>query len=79
MGQNPVVDQILTDYETLEPGQSDSWNPVGSKFQLGYRLSLFYALARALQQVEPPLADLRVLDLGCGNGRSTRMYLDMGL
>jgi len=79
MNREPVVDQILADYSRLEPGQSDSWNPVSSKFQLGYRLNLFYALTRALQYVDHPLQDLRVLDLGCGTGRSTRMYLDMGL
>jgi SAM-dependent methyltransferase len=73
------VEQILEDYRDLEPDQSDSWNPVGSKFQLGYRLNLFFALARALQRSERPLHELRVLDLGCGNGRSARMYLDMGL
>jgi SAM-dependent methyltransferase len=79
MDRDPVVDQILADYSHLEPGQSDSWNPISSKFQLGYRLNLFYALAKALQYVDRPLQDLRVLDLGCGNGRSTRMYVDMGL
>ncbi|HEV7384431.1 MAG TPA: class I SAM-dependent methyltransferase [Phenylobacterium sp.] len=73
------VDQILTDYSSLEPDKADSWNPVGSKFQLGYRLNLFFALARALQHIDDRLEDLRVLDLGCGNGRSARMYLDMGL
>jgi SAM-dependent methyltransferase len=73
------VDQVLADYNALEPDRADSWNPVGSKFQLGYRLNLFYALARALQRVGGRLGDLRVLDLGCGNGRSARMYLDMGL
>ena len=79
MDREHFVEQILADYSTLEPDQSDSWNPVGSKFQLGYRLNLFYGLARAMQYIEHPLRDLRVLDLGCGNGRSTRMYLDMGL
>jgi SAM-dependent methyltransferase len=79
MASERLVGQILSDYNTLEPGQSDSWNPVGSKYELGYRLNLFYALARSLQFIEPPLRDLRVLDLGCGNGRSARMYLDMGL
>jgi len=79
MDRDPVVDQILADYSRLEPGQSDSWNPLSSKYQLGYRLNLFYALTRALQHVDRPLQDLNVLDLGCGNGRSTRMYLDMGL
>ena len=79
MDRERFVERILADYSSLEPDQSDSWNPVGSKFQLGYRLNLFYGLARALQHIEAPLRDLRVLDLGCGNGRSTRMYLDMGL
>jgi SAM-dependent methyltransferase len=73
------VDQILADYSSLEPDQADSWNPVGSKFELGYRLNLFFALTRALQRVDGQLEQLRVLDLGCGNGRSTRMYLDVGL
>ena len=76
---NGFVDQVLADYGALEPGKADSWNPVDSKFQLGYRLNLFFALARALQHIDDRLEDLRVLDLGCGNGRSTRMYLDMGL
>ena len=74
-----LVDQVLADYSTLEPDRADSWNPVGSKFQLGYRLNLFFALARALQRIDGQVEDLRVLDLGCGNGRSARMYLDMGL
>lgn len=73
------VDQILADYSSLEPDQADSWNPVESKFELGYRLNLFFALTRALQRVDGQLEQLRVLDLGCGNGRSARMYLDLGL
>lgn len=79
MLQKPVVEKVLADYSNLEPDQSDSWSPVGSKYQLAYRLNLYYSLARALQHVECPIEDLQVLDLGCGNGRSTRMYLDMGL
>jgi SAM-dependent methyltransferase len=79
MDSEALVEQVLADYSGLEPGQSDSWNPVGSKFELGYRLNLFHALASALQHVEFPLRELQVLDLGCGNGRSARTYLDMGL
>jgi SAM-dependent methyltransferase len=74
-----VVEQVLADYVALEPDQADAWNPARSKFELGYRLNLFYGLARALQKSDHALEDLRVLDLGCGNGRSARMYLDMGL
>lgn len=74
-----LVEQIRADYERLEPGEADAWNPVGFKYQLGYRLNLFYALTRALEAARRPLSQLRVLDLGCGNGRSARMYLDLGL
>jgi SAM-dependent methyltransferase len=79
MTADAAIRKLLDDYSQLEPGDADAWNPVGSKFQLGYRLNLYYALARALSLAGVPAADLRVLDLGCGNGRSTRMYLDMGL
>ncbi|MDB5453647.1 MAG: hypothetical protein JWO33_2225 [Caulobacteraceae bacterium] len=77
--QDRYVEQVLTDYADLEPEGADSWNPVTSKFQLGYRLNLYYALTCALQRCETPLDALKVLDLGCGNGRSTRTYLAMGL
>jgi SAM-dependent methyltransferase len=77
--QDRYLEQVLADYAELEPDGADSWNPLTSKFQLGYRLNLSYALARALQRCGAPLEALNVLDLGCGNGRSTRAYLAMGL
>jgi SAM-dependent methyltransferase len=36
-------------------------------------------LTRALQIIDEDIGELKVLDLGCGNGRSTRLYIDMGL
>jgi SAM-dependent methyltransferase len=74
-----AVGQVISDYERLEPGGADSWNPLGSKYQLGYRLAQFYALTMAIRASGVDPDSLRVLDLGCGNGRSTRMYLDLGL
>ena len=79
MAKDASIQKVLDDYAQLEPGESDSWNPVESKYQLGYRLNLYYAAAKALSVAAAPRSDLRVLDVGCGNGRSTRMYLDMGL
>lgn len=76
---NAYFDQILRDYATLEPGEADTWNPVRNETELGYRMSFLFALTKALELCEVPLADLRVLDVGCGNGRSTRLYLDLGL
>jgi SAM-dependent methyltransferase len=63
----------------MEPGEGDAWNPVVMEFELAYRLSLYYALTKCLRLCELPLQDLRVLDVGSGNGRSTRMYTDLGL
>jgi len=74
-----VSEQILRDYEMLEPGEEDSWNPVHEDFELAYRLSMYYAVTKCLRLCELPLSDLRVLDVGSGNGRSTRMYTDLGL
>ena len=79
MNEKTYIPQILADYETLEPGETDSWNPLGNEYELAYRLAVFYALTQALEMSQIPLHDLRVLDLGCGNGRSTRMYVDLGL
>jgi SAM-dependent methyltransferase len=70
---------LVEHYDVLEPGAGDAWNPVHSDFELGYRLSLTYVLTQCLRLCEHPLGDLRVLDVGCGNGRSTRAYLDLGL
>jgi SAM-dependent methyltransferase len=73
-----TVQWMLNQYEQLEPGQSDSWNPLRSDVQLEYRLALFFALTRALRSTNAETASLSVLDFGCGNGRSTRMYVDLG-
>jgi SAM-dependent methyltransferase len=73
-----ILEQITSDYEILEPGESDTWNPLRNEFELAYRLSLFYALAQALACSHIPIQSMKVLDLGCGNGRSTRMYIDLG-
>lgn len=78
-GPNDLRAQILRDYNVLEPGQSDSWNPVDSDHELGYRMSMLFAIARGLRLCEIDLADLRVLDVGSGTGRSTRAYIDLGL
>ena len=83
MQMNKLADdlrsQIINDFSDLEPGESDSWNPVSNEFELGYRLSLFYAATKCMELCEIPIKDLKFLDLGSGNGRSTRMYIDLGL
>lgn len=74
-----ILEQIVSDYERLEPGEADTWNPLKDELQLAYRLSLFYSITQALALSHIPIESMKVLDLGCGNGRSTRMYIDLGL
>jgi SAM-dependent methyltransferase len=78
-GAQVYFDQVLHEYARMEPGETDTWNPVCNETELGYRLTFLFALTKCLELCEIPLRQLRVLDVGCGNGRSTRLYLDLGL
>ncbi|MEO5713231.1 MAG: class I SAM-dependent methyltransferase [Luteolibacter sp.] len=71
-------DAILTVYDTLEPGQADSWNPLYSDYQLTMRLSLLFLARESLRQVKRSIASMDILDIGCGTGRASRMYVDLG-
>ena len=77
--KDSLANQVRNAYDRLEPGEADTWNPLFSEFEIAYRLSLFYWLTQALLLSPLSLESLNVLDLGCGNGRSTRMYVDLGL
>ncbi len=71
--------RVLEQYRRLEPEGTDTWNPLGSERELVHRLALYEQIARALRCVPGEAAELRLLDVGCGTGRSTRVYLDFGL
>lgn len=71
--------QVLEDYVRLEPDEGDTWNPLHCEVELLHRAELFKRLTWALRAAKVDAAALQVLDVGCGNGRSTRMYLDLGL
>ncbi|RKY21306.1 MAG: hypothetical protein DRQ55_04805 [Planctomycetota bacterium] len=75
----PLARQVLEDYATLEPGDSDSWNPLRREVELEHRVELLRRLTWALRAAEVDAEQLSVLDVGCGTGRSTRMYLELGL
>lgn len=74
--------QAIKDYyAVLEPGQSDTWNPLIPQWEdieLYHRLTLFRELVYALRLVDYMKGSFKILDFGCGNGRSTRMYIDLG-
>lgn len=70
--------QVLSDYRRLEPGQADTWNPLFDDNELFQRLAIFRELTLALRQIKADLSKFKILDIGCGTGRSCRMYLDLG-
>ena len=70
--------QIHADYARLEPGTSDTWNPLHCDVELRHRMVLLDQLVHALRTARVDPTTTRVFDVGCGNGRSTRMYLDVG-
>lgn len=79
VGRRRPFQQVLDDYARLEPGESDTWNPLTRPVELEHRVELLRRLAEALRVAGRDVDALRVLDVGCGNGRSTRMYLELGL
>ena len=66
------VTQVIRDYDSIEPGDSDTFDPVERDGELAYRLALLDHVVVALRHSRAAISDLRVLDCGCGNGRSTR-------
>ena len=79
MVNHQAAEQILRDYRRMEPDGCDTWNPLLSDSELTYRLALFAHVTHALRHADVSTEALTVLDVGCGNGRSTRMYLDLGI
>ncbi|MFT7462169.1 MAG: SAM-dependent methyltransferase [Pseudohongiellaceae bacterium] len=75
----PRFQQVRDDYAALEPGRSDTWNPLLRDVELEHRIELMRRLVEALRVSGQDYAQLKVLDVGCGNGRSTRMYLELGI
>jgi SAM-dependent methyltransferase len=71
-------DDVITDYEHLEPPGTDAWNPLGNEVELWHRVRLFLALCAALKKIPIPLVEAKILDVGCGVGRSTRALLEFG-
>lgn len=71
-----MFEQVIKDYSHVTPA---TWSPLTSDTELWHRLRLFSEMSQALKLVSKPIETLRVLDVGCGAGRSTRALLEFGI
>jgi len=73
------IEAIRKLYLHMEPPGRDTWSPLRREVELHHRVRLMQEACRALQLIPIPAEQLRVLDVGCGVGRSTRLFVDLGV
>lgn len=73
-----MFEDVIREYEKLEPEGTDTWNPLGNDKELRGRFRVLSALNAALLKLYIPIADAKILDVGCGVGHSTRALLEFG-
>jgi SAM-dependent methyltransferase len=74
-----AVRKIREIYAHREPAGTDAWSPLHHDLQMWHRSRLMIEASRCLRLIPGPLEDLRVLDVGCGTGRSSRLLVDLGV
>jgi SAM-dependent methyltransferase len=66
-------------YSELEGPNEDTWSPLHNDVELWHRVRLLLEACRMIRMIPIPLAFLKVLDVGCGVGRSSRLLVDLGV
>ena len=76
--ENRMFEGVREQYGRIEPERTDCWNPLFKENELWHRLRLFSEMREVLVRMRRPPTQCRILDVGCGEGRSTRMFLELG-
>jgi len=62
-----------------EPAGADRWSPLHDEVEMWHRARLLVEACRCLRLIPKPIESLRVLDVGCGVGRSSRLLIELGV
>ena len=73
-----IFNDVIDIYKTREPSGFDVWNPLLIEEEMWHRIRFLIALTRAIRLIDIPISEARILDVGCGVGRSTRTLLEIG-
>jgi SAM-dependent methyltransferase len=79
MEEEKALAALRQEYADLEPAGADSWSPMHNDGEMWHRVRLLVEACRCLRLIPKPIESLRVLDVGCGVGRSSRLLVDLGV
>jgi len=79
MEEQQALATIREVYERVEPAGTEGWSPLQTDKEMWHRVRLAIELCRCLRLIPYPIGKLRVLDVGCGVGRSSRLLVDLGV
>jgi SAM-dependent methyltransferase len=70
---------MLEIYSRREPAGTDTWSPLRTEEEMWHRVRLLIEVCRCLRRIPHSIETLHVLDVGCGIGRSSRLFVDLGV
>ena len=74
-----MFEEVIKEYQSLEPADVDSWNVLHNQNEYWHRYRLMTELRKVIRALNMPERKIKVLDVGCGVGKSSRMLLEFGL
>ena len=77
--ENGALATLLETYAGPEPPRTDTWSPLRIEEEMWHRARLLIEMCRCPRSIPRSIETLKVLDVGCGIGRSSRMMVDIGV
>jgi SAM-dependent methyltransferase len=74
-----MFNDVIEKYAEIEPQGVDTWNILYNQHQYWHRYRLMTETKKVLQIIGKPGKEIKILDVGCGVGRSSRMLVEFGV